>query len=197
MEQGNLTARSSASKQLDNVKVVVYNVKASIRQIETWDDVKSGYLSLLWYICFVLIFITILSLQLNVGRAFTVDYALREVVLEQTEKLDGVRSMEQVWTYLIGEVGAEVKDAGLMAKLFQEQWYNGDEIDPAEAGYVLDHNKLVGGVLLVQQRGAIQNCSSASVYTSLYPDCYTGTRLLYLPPLSVLSRSLAFECDCQ
>jgi len=35
-----------------------------------------------------------------------------------------------------GEVGAERKDAGLMAKLFQEQWYNGDEIDPEEAGYV-------------------------------------------------------------
>jgi len=33
-------------------------------------------------------------------------------------------------------VGAERKDAGLMAKLFQEQWYNGDEIDPEEAGYV-------------------------------------------------------------
>ena len=57
-----------------------------------------------------------------------VDFALREVVLEQTEKLDGVRTMDQVWTYLIGEAGAERKDAGLMAKLFQEQWYNGAQI---------------------------------------------------------------------
>jgi len=30
------------------------------------------------------------------------------------------------------------------------QWYNGEAIDPVEAGFVLDHNKLVGGVLLVQ-----------------------------------------------
>lgn len=29
---------------------VVYNVKASIRQIETWGKVKEGYLSLLWYV---------------------------------------------------------------------------------------------------------------------------------------------------
>jgi hypothetical protein len=50
-----------------------------------------------------------------------VDYALREVVLEQTEKLDAVRTVEQVWTYLIGEKDGEKKDAGLLAKLFQEQ----------------------------------------------------------------------------
>ena len=68
----------------------------------------------------------------------------------QTEKLDAVRTVEQVWTYLIGtcracvrarmsrgtvfmcscgdcagEKDAERKDAGLLAKLFQEQWYNG------------------------------------------------------------------------
>ena len=49
------------------------------------------------------------------------DYALREVVLEQTEKLDAVRTVEQVWTYLIGEKDGEKKDAGLLAKLFQEQ----------------------------------------------------------------------------
>jgi hypothetical protein len=58
-------------------------VKASIQQIDTWDDVKSGYMSLLWYLCSVLIFVIILSLQLQVPRSFTVDFALREVVLEQ------------------------------------------------------------------------------------------------------------------
>jgi hypothetical protein len=35
-------------------------------------------------------------MQLNVGRAFTVDYALREVLFEQTEKLDAIRTMVQV-----------------------------------------------------------------------------------------------------
>ena len=62
------------------------------------------------------------------SKDLQVDFALREVVLEQTEKLDGVRTMDQVWNYLIGEAGAERKDAGLMAKLFQEQWYNGAQI---------------------------------------------------------------------
>jgi hypothetical protein len=35
-------------------------------------------------------------MQLNVGRAYTVDYALREVLFEQTEKLDAIRTMVQV-----------------------------------------------------------------------------------------------------
>jgi hypothetical protein len=43
------------------------------------------------------------------------------VVLEQTEKLDAIRTVEQVWTYLIGEKDGDKKDAGLLAKLFQEQ----------------------------------------------------------------------------
>ena len=38
-----------------------------------------------------------------------VDYALREVVLEQSEKLDAVRTLEQVWTYLLGKYGVRVK----------------------------------------------------------------------------------------
>ena len=94
--RGDVTARSAASRQSQR-EAVTYNVKASIRQIETWQFVKRSYLSLLWwvpgkprsclllsrsasltprvrfrYICFVLVFITILSLQINVGRAFTV-----------------------------------------------------------------------------------------------------------------------------
>jgi hypothetical protein len=76
--------------------VVRYNVKASIRQIETWDEVKLGYIKLFEYLCFVVLFIVILGMQLNVGRAFTVDYVLREVLFEQTEKLDAIRTMVQV-----------------------------------------------------------------------------------------------------
>ncbi len=34
------------------------------------------------------------------------------------------------------------KDAGLMAKFFDETWYNGDTIDPTESGFVLGHNKV-------------------------------------------------------
>ncbi len=36
-------ARSARSKK-SNAPVVRYNVKASIRQIETWDEVKLGYI---------------------------------------------------------------------------------------------------------------------------------------------------------
>ena len=46
--RGDLTARSAASRQSQR-EAVAYNVKASIRQIETWQYVKRSYLSLLWY----------------------------------------------------------------------------------------------------------------------------------------------------
>jgi len=104
MDDPPLTERSARSRQSNasaksrqsNAPVVRYNVKASIRQIETWDEVKLGYTNLFQYLSFVVIFIVILGMQLNVGKAFTVDYALREVLFEQTEKLDAIRTMEQV-----------------------------------------------------------------------------------------------------
>lgn len=40
MERGDVTARTAGSKSSHNSDVVWYNVKASIRQIETWSDVK-------------------------------------------------------------------------------------------------------------------------------------------------------------
>jgi hypothetical protein len=50
------------------------------------------------------------------------------------------------WDYLIGEAPGgeypEPKDSGLMAKFFDETWYNGDAIDPTESGFVLGHNKV-------------------------------------------------------
>ena len=36
------------------------------------------------------------------------------------------------------------------------------------------HAQLVGGVLLVQKRGVVQNCSANSIYSTLYPSCYSG-----------------------
>ena len=45
MERGDVTARTAGSKSSQNSDVVWYNVKASIRQIETWSDVKQVWAS--------------------------------------------------------------------------------------------------------------------------------------------------------
>ena len=45
MERGDVTARTAGSKSSHNSDVVWYNVKASIRQIETWSDVKQVWAS--------------------------------------------------------------------------------------------------------------------------------------------------------
>eukprot|EP00960_Hanusia_phi_P011681 340629-Hanusia_phi.AAC.12 len=112
-------------------------------------------------------------MQLDIGRAYLIDYSLREVLVGQSEKLDGIRSINQLWDYIIGTDPAT--DTGLVGKIFEENWYNGQTYDPNELGFVLEYNKIVGGVLLVQQRGMISNCTEESVYSILYPDCYSWT----------------------
>ena len=121
MDDPPLTERSarSARRRQSNATVVWYNVKVSIRKIETWDEVKLGYANLFQYLSFVVIFIVILGMQFNVGKTFTVDNALHEVLFEQAEKLDVIHTMEQVWDYLVGETPggeyAETKDAALVS----------------------------------------------------------------------------------
>eukprot|EP00960_Hanusia_phi_P016863 496648-Hanusia_phi.AAC.1 len=43
-----------------------------------------------------------------------------------------------------------------MPNVFPETWYNGDAYNTNESGYILNYNKLVGGLLINQQRGLVK-----------------------------------------
>ena len=43
-----------------------------------------------------------------------------------------------------------------MPNVFPESWYNGDAYNTNESGYLLSYNKLVGGLLINQQRGLVK-----------------------------------------
>lgn len=67
-----------------------------------------------------------------------------------------------------------------MPNVFPNEWYNGDPYSTSESGYILDYNRLVGGLLIVQKRGGkARTCvqprfnSTFSSYDGFYPDCYS------------------------
>ena len=69
----------------------------------------------------------------------------------------------------------------IMPHVFPDKWYNDKPLSTAkdETGYVLGYNKLVGGLLLVQQRGLLKPyCKEPyfqeyrSSYETFYPTCF-------------------------
>jgi len=63
---------------------------------------------------------------------------------------------------------------GLISLLFPEEaWYNGDEFDETEVGYILHFNRLVGGFHLVQQRVKSESaCGTTPRFCNFYPTIH-------------------------
>eukprot|EP00294_Goniomonas_avonlea_P013144 CAMPEP_0114544746 /NCGR_PEP_ID=MMETSP0114-20121206/3037_1 /TAXON_ID=31324 /ORGANISM="Goniomonas sp, Strain m" /LENGTH=628 /DNA_ID=CAMNT_0001729139 /DNA_START=8 /DNA_END=1894 /DNA_ORIENTATION=- len=143
-------------------------VTESLESFESWPSKKKGYRRLLGFCVFVVLYLVMISLQLNAGVSYIIDSSLRQFIRHQGG-LDNVISLDDWWTYADTEFQI----------LFQDKWYNGQAFTTNETGYVLDYNKLIGGVLIQQKRGIVtkNGCSEylgPSAYTVFYPDCYSG-----------------------
>jgi hypothetical protein len=59
-----------------------------------------------------------------------------------------------------------------MPNVFPGKWYNDDAYSTSESGYVLDYNRLVGGLLIVQGRGSKSNKCVQPYYNSTFRYMY-------------------------
>lgn len=176
-----------------------YNLEQSILNINDWGDIKTGYMKLLSFTVFVMVFFTMLCLQTDIENGFNVDLALRQGLISQADSVDSLTTNTQLWSYLYsaqagvssggkkkkkkkkkrtrakkgGGGGAGAVDKGMLQLLFDEQWY-GPTTPPMPAqnlGFVLLFNKLVGGVMLTQSRNPREPCRETSIYKNFYSAC--------------------------
>jgi hypothetical protein len=175
-----------------------YNLDQSILNIRDWGDIKAGYLKLLSFTTFVIVFFTMLCLQTDVENGFNVDLALRQGLISQADSVDSLMTSTQLWSYLYsaqagvttggkkkkkkkkrtrakkgGGGGGAAVDKGMLQLLFDERWY-GPTTPPMPAenlGFVLLFNKLVGGVMLTQTRNPRLPCPMSSIYRDFYSAC--------------------------
>jgi hypothetical protein len=103
--------------------------------------------------------------------------ALREKVVDEGGELQEVSTLKDFFTYL---------EETIFANLFPAKWYNDEPLSTAkdELGYVLSYNKLVGGLLITQQRGMIKPyckepyvASVRSSYETFYPTCFDDANI--------------------
>ncbi len=60
------------------------------------------------------------------------------------------------------------------------EWYNGDPVTSDERGFLFQYNLLIGGILIVQERGIQKSCEG--MYSLFYPVCYTTDTIVAEPP---------------
>jgi hypothetical protein len=93
-------------------------------------------------------------------------------VVDEQGSLQDVSQLGDFFDYLSDQI---------MPNVFPDKWYNDKPLSTAkdETGYILGYNKLVGGLLLTQQRGLLKPyCKEPyfkeyrSSYETFYPTCF-------------------------
>eukprot|EP00294_Goniomonas_avonlea_P016118 CAMPEP_0114543130 /NCGR_PEP_ID=MMETSP0114-20121206/2195_1 /TAXON_ID=31324 /ORGANISM="Goniomonas sp, Strain m" /LENGTH=594 /DNA_ID=CAMNT_0001727455 /DNA_START=6 /DNA_END=1787 /DNA_ORIENTATION=+ len=153
----------------------LYAVEPSLNNVKTWPEKRAGYLSLCFFLSFVVLYLVIVSMQLKIGASYSIGSGL-ETVFNNDGALAGVYTQAQFWDYLLQD------GSGLMNILFTNQWYNGQAFTTNEQGFLLHYDKLVGGLLVVQQRGGLETDGCVglygdSAYDKFYADCYLDARI--------------------
>jgi hypothetical protein len=120
------------------------DLKATIDNCTRWSKTKKGWWELSCFLVFFGLYCAILISQIHPEQIFALDEALRQRVVDESGELQQVTVLEDLYSYLSNTI---------MPGVFPGQWYNDANYTTAESGYILDYNKLVGGLLIVQERG--------------------------------------------
>ena len=110
-----------------------------------WRETARGWHGLFSFISFFGLYCAVLTYQVQPQEVFALDEVLRLRVVDEGGRLKKISLLGDLFTYLNEQI---------MPNVFATAWYNNDTFTPAESDYILGYNKLVGGLLIVQKRGA-------------------------------------------
>jgi hypothetical protein len=183
------TQSQSLLKQMMGVKEENerIDIMATLDNIERWPVKRKGYAQLASFLLFFTLYCFTMVMQINPGSVFRIDDALRNQVVDEGGALQDVATLGDLFDYLEGQI---------MENVFPATWYNDDPLTTSESGYVLDYNKLVGGLLIVQRRGLRRKCveprykSMNSSYDDFYRTCYTEQTTESLWPVNETAAKL-------
>jgi len=145
-----------------------------------------GYLNLTSYTVFFLLFVFLIMEQLDVPNTSKIDGMVRHNLLDQDGALSNVLDHGSVFDYLLKDFDSDTGSfdgddgGGILGNLFQQEWYNGNPITSDERGFLFQYNLLIGGILIVQERGLQEPCEG--MYHLFYPTCFTEKRVTADPP---------------
>jgi hypothetical protein len=121
------------------------DLEATYKAAKRWRETSTGWVRLFWFLNFFSLYAIVLSLQGgHPQNIFVLDEVLREKVVDEKRSLQQISSHADFFQYLNQQI---------VPTVFQNSWYNNESFKTSEIGYIMQYNKLVGGLLIVQERG--------------------------------------------
>ena len=121
------------------------DLKETYSTSKRWRETSTGWIRLAWFLVFFVLYAIVLLLQGGQPQnIFALDEVLREKVVDEHRSLQQITSHADLFQYLNNQI---------VPTVFQSSWYNNVSFKTSEIGYIMQYNKLVGGLLIVQERG--------------------------------------------
>jgi hypothetical protein len=121
------------------------DLRETYKSCKRWRETSIGWYRLTWFLLFFALYAAVLLLQGGEPQnIFTLDEVLRNRVVDEKHSLQQITTHADFFQYLKTQI---------LPTVFQNQWYNNESFKTSEAGYIMQYNKLVGGLLIVQERG--------------------------------------------
>lgn len=123
----------------------------------------------------------------QVDKQYEIDHIVRHELLGEGSALASVTTHGDFFSYLLSDFdGSGFDDAtwptgGILGTMLSATLYNGGAVLPADLGMLYQYNKLVGGVLITQDRGKPEPCKP-SAYELFYNKCYDQVNMMRAEP---------------
>lgn len=133
------------------------------------DEKRSCGTAAVMYFMFTALYIAVLTMQFNTSDSHQVTKGMQEFV----ESIDGWDGDDHDYDVDSGAGILEWTRDQLVPRVFGSRKYNDEKLALWERNYMMGHNKLIGGVFLMQTRGTRKDerfCTGR--FSLFYPACY-------------------------
>ena len=169
---------------LDEVVYRDWNINV-VSAMDLMDKRNQKYNSCLGFVLFMLfagVYVTLINEQLNTQSSFQIEEGLRSYmegistgvgssgtgadrVTLQDVDWEGLTSIPRLWEWLIRAV---------VPAIYGTTKYNDADMLSYEKNYIASYNRVIGGMFLIQKRGARMNSDwCATKFRKFYPVCYS------------------------
>jgi len=137
-----------------------WDINIALQELDNCKKKPEGFKALMFFLFWFALFIVVQYLQQDPPATFLVNTSVRAGLAGYDE----VAGLEGLWDYF----------TQISMLLFPDSEYNGQPLQPHALSYMHQYNKVVGGMLIIQNRAHESACPSSN-YNGFYGHCHSGS----------------------
>ena len=160
---------SNASDE-EELEAQMVQIPMLLKTIAEENEANECWCGVLFWLINAAFYILVLDSQFRISASFEVSQALKDSVSSMSTPdgldMDGVTDYNSLWDWISNAAVPAIYD-------FTD--YADENLDAWDRNYLGEYNRVVGGIFLLQDRGArFDSTTCETAHTSFFPVCYTG-----------------------